>query len=494
MGVLRSVWSVVALLSLCLLGPERAEANWLTSLTKGAGRTASHLHPNLGAIERATVHLSTLPKTSGGGASLAAHATPEGHWQFANREGQLFTAGSPDEMRRVTAALLPDGVPDGKLSLYLSEESVFANREALAQLPAGAELHLVSAKGAFPLERQAGGALSVRLKPNVRIGLQDPRGFDDAIAFLTKPLNKSNIRTLAIEPGGAKSLSSAPKLNAASKTPLVDAIDPEHVARGFSSIRGQTALIVGRIEGETIVFQPAAGGEVSRRLDELVQGAHDFDVNLIVLHADTPRQPGGQNWLWQRVEIGGWSDAISKSTFADFIDAFAARRGPMQISASADGPGRVQFTALADADGGTVASVKDTLTDLVASVTAEVATKAISVHARDQARDAELDGRIIPGIPTYVQIPYFISIFAGLIAWSMTRSLWRRMWPPAPRGEDGFALYMAKTIPNFLVYLLMFLPIVGLPAFVVSSALSAWETITAPFRWLARKLRRRVEV
>lgn len=487
----RSVSRILAALSLALALAAPAQANWLTALTKGTGKTAGHLHPNLGALERAAGHLSDQPH--GGKGALAAHATPEGHWQFANKEGQLFTAGTADEMGRVAAALVPEGAGNGKLSLYLSEDSVFANRHALDALPKDAELFVVSEKGAFPLLR-SGGALSAQIKPNIKIGLTGKPAFDDAVNFLTKPLNKSNIRTLAIEPGGAKTLSSAPKLDPVAKTPLVDAIDPDAIARGFSAIRGQTVLAVGRVEGGKIVFQPSKGGEIARNLEELLTAARDNDVNLVLLQAASPRQPGGRNWLWQKIEIGGFSDAISKVTFADFIDAFAAKRGPMQIAAAGDGAGRVRLSVVQEGTGA-VQSVQQTLGDLVADVTGEIATKAMDVHARDESRDKELDGRLIPGIPTYIQIPYFITVFCGLLAWGVSRAWWARLWAPRVREEgEGHLMHWLKGLPNFLVYLLAFLPVAGPFAFLWHAAVQTWASVTAPFRWVAKLFRRKVEV
>jgi hypothetical protein len=113
--------------------PQRAQANWLTHIAREAGeaggKAASHAHPNLGPIGKALSHLESLSGAPKG--ALAAHATPEGHWQFVNREGQTFTAGTPDEFKRILPTLAPEAGDGGKLSLYLSEDSVFSNRAHL---------------------------------------------------------------------------------------------------------------------------------------------------------------------------------------------------------------------------------------------------------------------------------------------------------------------------------------------------------------------------
>lgn len=472
-----------------------AGANWLTALTKGAGKGAHHGDTNfgLGPIGRAAAHVAGLPASTRG--ALAAHATPEGHWQFANREGQVFTAGTPGEMARVAVALLPESARESKLSLYLSEDSVFANSAALEALPGNALLHLVTGKGAVLLGRDDSGALIAKVKPNVSLALEARQPFDDAMAFLARPLNKSNIRTLAVEPDGATGLSSAPKFDHDSKQPLVDAVDPDSIARALSSLRGQTALLVGRIDGNSITFQPSSGPEISRTLAELRSAARDYDVNLVVLHADTPRQPGGRNWFWQRIEIGGFSKAVAKATFADFVDALAARSGAMHLTAASDGHGRVQFAAVAQARGGAVESVQSTLSDWTGYVTGEIATKAIHVYARDEERDRELDARLIPGVPAYIQIPYFAGIIAGLMVWAGTWPLWQRIWPLSTRRPDQrWIVHMLTNVPNFAAFLLVFLPIAGLPAFIASMIVGLWQVVMAPIRWVGRLFRRRVNV
>lgn len=490
---LKSAIAVLIAAALSVLPIGAAQANWLTSLTKGAGKAAHHADSQLGPVGRAAGHVAELPRGTPG--ALAAHATPEGHWQFVNREGQVFTAGTPDEMTRVVTALLPAGAGDGKLALYLSEDSVFANSAALDALPKTAAINLVTGKGAIELGRDASGALIAKVKPNVTLGLTERRSFDDAMAFLARPLNKSNIRTLAIEPGGAKYLPSTPKIDADSKLPLVDAINPDHAVRAFASMRGQTALVVGRIDGAKITFQPSSGTEITRNLDELVEAARANDVNLILLHADTPRQPGGRNWFWQTVEIGGFSNAVSKSTFADFLDVLGARTGAMHLTASADGPGRVQLSAVAEAGGGAVEAVQSTLGELVGHVTGEIASQAISVHARDEERDSELDARLVPGVPTYIQVPYLVGLFAGLLCWAASRPLWQRIWPSRIRGAgEGVIVHALKRLPNEAAFFLVFLPIAGMPLFIFSMLYGLWEAILAPFRWVRKLLRRRVQV
>ena len=496
--------SRLAVLGLILLGlvtalgsAGAARANWLTALTKGvtkAGKEATHLHPHLGDLGKAAGHLPHMPPGTRA-VALAAHATPEGHWKFANREGTVFTAGTPDEMQRLLPSLAPDAAGEGKLALYLTEDSAFANRAALDKLPAGAELHLSTAEGAFALTRAADGALSLKLKPNVTIALGERAMFEEALAFLSRPLNTSNIRTLSIEPGETKALSSAPRLDSETKVPLIDKVAPERLAGSLRALRGQTALLVGRIENGKIAFKPSRGGEVASDLDELLAAAREADVNLVLLNTTTPLQPGGRNWLWQPIEVGGLDEAMSKATFGDVLDALSARRAPMTVSAASDGAGRIHLKAQAGEAGGAVAAAPSKFAELNGHGTGEEISNALDIHARDQSSQLERDARIVPGIPTYIQMPYLVSVIGGLLGWPVSRTWWSRIWPPRSRAQgENWIGHRLKGLPNFLVYLLVFLPIAGLPAFIWHALVHLWTVISAPFRWLGGVLRRRVEV
>ena len=61
-------------------------------------------------------HVKALPDQPSG-IALAAQATQEGHWRFVNKAGETFTAGTPEELKRVAAVLLPEAKADAKSTL-----------------------------------------------------------------------------------------------------------------------------------------------------------------------------------------------------------------------------------------------------------------------------------------------------------------------------------------------------------------------------------------
>lgn len=458
---------------------------------KAASHGASHLNlSHLGAVGKAAAHLKSLGVARRG--ALAAHATPEGHWQFVNREGQVYTAGTADEMGRVMATLAPDA-GHSKMTLYVSEDSVFQNRSALSQLPADAELHVVTDSGAFAIARAADdAALRVSLRPHLTMTLGDRALFDEAVYYLKRPLNRANVRTVAFEDGGKKYMPSAAQVDPESRLPLADVIDPEHVAGAFASVRGQTVIVTGSVQNGKLVITPTKGAQVTRDIDELAAAARANDVNLIVLDTDATRQPGSLNWLWQRVEVGGLADASKAATHGDFLDALGARRGGFALTAVDDGVSRVHFTVRPQDSAGLAEEASSYIGDAVRHVGGEIVTKAAEIYVRDESTEKELDARIVPGIPSDIQFAYLVSLVAGIFAWSTVRDWWHRLWPA--RGIDASAGWLTRSlvrVPRALIYLLGFLPAVGLPALFVQTVLQFWLTVTAPFRWIYRKFLRR---
>lgn len=478
-----------AAMLLAVAAPPRANANWLTKIAREAGEAGTKVGKlGLGAVDNAASHIKTLPHVEKG-AALAAHATPEGHWQFVNRSGEVYTAGTPAEMGRFVSTLAPELAKsgEGRLALYLSEDTVFAQRALLKDLPKDAELHLVFGKDAFPLLRRGDDKLFAEIKPNVIAELSDHKLFAEAAFQLARPLNKANIRVLSLEPGGPERISSAPRIDPATKSADIDRIDPAKLANGLTSIRGQTAVVSGRIDGTYLHFNPSSGGEQTIALKELASAAEAADVNLVILQSNAPRQPGGRNWLWQRVEVAGLDDALKRATFADFLDALGANLGELSVTASPQGAGRIVLRATPTGSSATPVSttIGNWLSEITSNITGQVVTSAVEVYANDKDRQSELDLRLIPFLPSHVQVFYIMGLVFAVLGLGVTRDWWARIWPPEQRADYGNAIgYYAAKIVRLLAFLLVFMPFVGVPAFVVSIALQAWWYLTAPIRFV----------
>ena len=447
-----------------------------------------------GAIDSAAAHVKALPARADGGAPLAAQATQEGHWRFVNKAGETFTAGTPEELKRVATVLLPEAKADAKLALYLTEDTVFQFRGALKDLPKGTELFVVAGSESYRVLRRGEGSaerLFAEVRPRLVVELAERKSFEEAVWQLARPLNKANVRVLALEPGGPPRLASAPRLDPATKRAMVDAIDPASLPAALGSVRGQTVLVTGRVDGRLLYVQPATGPERSILMPDLFKAAEEADVNLVVLRAaSTPRQPGGRNWLWQKVEVKGLEQAMQHARFADFLNALGGANSRLLVSATASGRRTtLEIKSAAELSGGPMQSpVGDLFSGIASDITGRVVTMGLHASMRSAERQVELDQRIIPGIPADFQIGYFVLVVLGLLGVPVSRAWWRRLWPPEAATEyAGRTGYLAARIVRGSVFLLLFLPLTAPMTAPLNIGRQLWEAVTAParlWRWL----------
>lgn len=493
--------AVLAVMSALVAAPEIAHANWLTRIGKEAGEAGSKVgKTGLSGLDTGVAVIKALPETSDA-VRLAAKATPEGHWTFANRDGATFTAADADEMGRVVKALAPDAADTGKaerLALYLDPDSVFKHHDGIKDLPQGARLHVTVGRTAYRLVPSTASAtgFAARMRANLDVAMSKPRLFEEAIWQLSRRLNKADIRVVALDVNGADTLRFAPQVVKGQDIAKVDRIKPDRLADALSEVRGQTVLLKGRIAGDAFVVTPTGGQERRLSLSELTQAAGDHDVNLVFLQSSAGRQPGGRNWLWQTVEVEGLKTAVKRATYADFLNALAEGRGPFLVRASEQGRGRVMVEAKPEASSGesfgeVVGEFGEWLGQVSSEVTGNVVSEAVTASLNSKERQQELDWRIVPGVPSVFQFIYLGSVVLGVLAWSTARQWWRYVWKRETLADypDRRGYYAARGV-KFLAFLLVFLPIVALPALMVQTAVNIWWWVMAPVRmvqWLFGK-------
>ena len=494
-GVFRK-WLValVACAAVVTIAAQPTQAHWLTKIFKEAGElgqdaagTAARF--GSGKLDDVASLAKVLPKPHVGKHAFAVHATPEGHWKFVSHDGQAFTAATPDEMARAVKVLAPEADSGATISLYLTEESVFSRAEHIGDLPKGAKLNMLAGRKSYPLEVRAGAGgssqLFARVRSNVLLNVTNRADFAEAVWQLDRAMSKADVRVLSLKADGPVSLSSTPKRAKGSDVPLADVIDPAKLSEAMSSIRGQTALLTGRIEGDLVHVLPTNGPAQTLSLSDIRKAATAADVNLVVLHSAKPLQPGAQNWLWQTVKVGGLETALKKTTFGDFVDALAGSRGELvvRVQKGAQG-GRVRLEALPDAKGfDVVDSVGNWVGDTVSEVAGHVVTEGVSAFANSKDRQKELDDRFVPGIPSDYQFYVIGAVVMGLIGFPVAMAWWRRIWPEEDRGEYRSTFgYVAARVVRWLVFLLLFLPIVGPFAMLGHFALKLWDIVLFPWR------------
>jgi len=459
------------------------EAGWFAKVmgaVEETGTGAAKL--GSGALEHAALYVRSLPAKPGS-AVLAAEATQEGHWRFVNRAGETLTAGTPQELARAATILLPEAKAAVRLSLYVTEDTVFERRAALKDLPQGAELFVVACDESYLIQGAAGGMFA-EIRPGLIVELRERSVFEETVWQLTRAL-EANVRVLALEPGGPPRLPSTPRIDLSTRRAMVDVIDPASLPAALGAVRGQTVLVAGRVDGRLLYVQPASGAERSILLPDLFKAAEEADVNLMVVRtASTPRQPGGRNWLWQKVEVKGLEQAMQHPRLADFLNALVAPKGPMTVSATPSGRRTaIEIKPAGEFAGSLPAPVGGLFSGLVSDVTGRLIATGLTARVRSAERQQELDQRLIPGIPSDFQVGYLLLSLLGLLGVPISRAWWRRLWPPEAASQyAGRTGYWAACAVRGGAFLLLFLPLTALGAAPLNLWRQGWEAVTAPAR------------
>ena len=232
-----SVWHLLAchlLLVAALIEPSpgrSAEASWFGKVMGAAEQAAPRASGRLGAgaLESAALHLRTLPTKADGSVALAAQATQEGHWRFVNKAGETFTAGTPEELKRAPRCCCPRPRPtpnSRSTSPRILSSSTAPRSRTCRKAPSFTSSLATRAIACCRRGEGAAERLFAEVRPGLVVEIADRKAFEEAVWQLARPLNKANVRVLALEPGGPPRLASTPRIDPATKRAMVDTIDP----------------------------------------------------------------------------------------------------------------------------------------------------------------------------------------------------------------------------------------------------------------------------
>jgi hypothetical protein len=387
---------------------------------------------------------------------LAAQGTPEGHWRFVNQSGEMFTVGTPDEMKRVVTVLYPETKPGARLALYMTEDTVLGQGVRFRALPPGAERYLVVGGTSYRLSPTRGEPLYAQVRPTVGVEVLGNPLLKEALGRLDRPLAQAGVRVLTLEPGGPKTLPTAPPADAGTAAQSAR-LDPVGLADALAGLSGQTLVVCARGEGDLIYVRPAAGPERSLAVGELMAAANKADVALIVLQFASPLEPACPDGGRPAAEL----------TLADILDAaIEPRQAPVAVALA----GRLKA--------------------LDATVVGDLATGAEPIRLGD-ARQRRRGRDLIADIP----FPATPAIYVGLLllGWLGTpvaTKVWGAVWRVGDRSEypSGGAGYWAARTVSFLVFALVFQPLTAVVTAPVNLVPQIWRAVRGPVRALMRVL------
>lgn len=486
----------MAMVAGLLIANVPASANWFTKAFDHGGDASRRLSQSVDGFSHdlgdALARVKALPHRPDVHA-LAAEAGQEGHWRFVNAKGETYTAANADEMADMRASLLPG--TSGELALYLTPETVTTRRAFLRDLPPEASLFVATRSGAYRLVREGSGETEIllaQIKPNLRVRIDSKDLFSETLFQLNQPLKPARLRILALEAGSADGLPVVPRFDPETRMALVDRLDPARLASSLEHVQGQTVVLTGRIENDALLFIDANGGDGSLPLENVRTAARDADVNLVIVKSETRGQPGGKNWLWQTATIPGLDAALKQPTFGDFLAKLAPDAEPLPIFARRDGLDRIVLEALPPSNSTQLPdSFIGWMGTLAGDAMGHIAMAGFVADVRDERRQTELDRRLVPGISSSIQIGYLLLLVSGLFGLGTGWSWWTGIWPTEERAEYGSSIgYALARLVRGLAFVLVFLPLVGLPLFLRYIGLQLWALLTAPLR-LIRWLRER---
>ena len=495
---------LITVIVACSLGVADAEANWLTSLgeiaaTTGevAGKSGRLVEDLSVGLEGATQIIGRLPVEMQKGA-IAAEALDGGAWRLRNAAGETITATSAEGVRGALSGVAGDST---SVTFYVGEETAFGAREPLSALPADIKLQLAIENASYPLLRQGAGVgarLFAELNGGVLLALKDRGLFGEALWQLQRPLGKSGIRVLALDSAGPKMLSAIGK-RGPEGLPLAEPLDPAAFAAVLPSIRGQTIIVTGKVDGAALRFSSNSGVTSSVPVADLMAAAEQSDVNFLLLDSGALRQPGGTTWLWQERGIAHLDIAMAKATLGDFIAALSRGQERLIVDADWGVSGHFRLSvkpATADAPAASGALPPKSFGESTVAFAVELAAK-IAEHVTPQAttvslnsRDTQwdLDNRLFPGIPAGLQIVVAGSWVLGLIACYETRRWWAFLQRRLAGMTPPFS--WPGRIGSEVLCWLLFAPLIGWLTFDVMVVKILWEQVMGMVRLLLWPFRR----
>ncbi len=498
-------WGVthaLALGALLSLDAPPAHANWLSELAELATKTGSKAGTaaKAGALEGLASGLTRLPADLKK-VALAAEALPDGAWRFVNASGEVITATEAKDIGRVMAVLLPDLARDASLrpNLLIGADTLFEQRGGLALLPDTVTLRLVDGNNAFPIIRQGQGdalKLYAELRPELVLEATERLTFEDAVWRLARPLRPHSIRVLSLDGGATGRLPIARPLAGAGTAPRPELVAAFDLNTGLANLRGQTVILSGQIEGPMLRFADASGVEQSVPLNSVFAAAEGNGIDLILLGANSARQPGTRNWLMRETAVADLEAALAGKTLGDLHAALGRGQGRLNVTAV---PGRGGYTRLSTRPAeselpppsgvfeapGVGGHVLVATLRLLSGPLGDVQAQSIETSAPSREQQSEQDSRLVWFIPSVVQNLYLGGAIAGLLAWPMVarwfNGLWVRTMPA------GVARSWAGWLAMRIVHVFVAVPVLGIPALLMTAGMLQNRFSSLLWPWRARQ-------
>lgn len=282
-------------------------------------------------------------------------------------------------------------------------------------------------------------------------------------------------------------------LNGHSRESVGLAVLPE----AFSKLKRETIVLVAQTEKGLIRAIEDTGQSAELRISELTKAAEQYDINLIFIDsADTQRS---------LEEISGKlpaSDSADPNSTINFYNQLIdPNQGTLNLSIHASGRSQSlvhstykSTTAPSPKQSDHSADIHQLQQEEALKFTTGLTIRGITYYHPDEARSEELENRIIPGIPSFVQYYAILSFILGCIALTTSWRFWNAIWKPArPVSISGWLLYALIWPLHKAAFLVLYLPFAGSFSFTWVTVSTLWAVfyvlVISPVLWVRLRYR-----
>lgn len=316
----------------------------------------------------------------------------------------------------------------------------------------------------------------------VQMSVTDTSQLKNALWYLERPLISSQPNVLQL----AKS-SDTPLAEKAYGKPGTRDVGLNQLVDALDDMKRETVVLSASLRDGVIVHK----GE-SLQIHELLVKAEKNDINLVLLDSAEPTKSTKalMKRLNEREPDVGW-------TTAQFFNQFSDPKGSaldLSVHASGNSQSLVQWqskTVKTETPKSPEGSLAE---DLTAHLISHAVVRTIQIHHPDEERSSELDARIIPWLPSWLQMYMLVSGFLGILALATTWRTWQRLWTiRKPQKAMGWLLIIVTWPLHKLLFLLLFLPFAGFFCFWYVVLTVLWRVVdflvVRPISWMLLKAR-----
>jgi hypothetical protein len=412
-----------------------AEASLISDLAK------------LGKLGKADTELPlkqrVLPESYAGYEAVRLVPAVDGSWSVRLADGRKLALDALVKLRE----------KDKKLFLLVIDAMNLPDElSAFDNIPSALPVLVASKNQLFELHRDKQYFLVFK---QVQLPITSVRNLHQALWHFQRSVTFGRIHLLHLDNDPDKAM---PHVNLAASYEF-NSVGSQALKTSLGPFRFQTLVLSGPISDGQLLA--TINRQSSIVIDRLQQMAQDEDVNLIILESRYPAS------LLKDLSSGLHSEQIVADNTGEFLNRFIAEdQSPATLKLHDSGQ-----QTLIHYQAGIEPKLDDivllTNKDILINLPLHLAISSIKIYRPDQLRSEELDVRIIKAVPSWIQVYVIFSTVLGLLAWSISRKLWNKVWLLKRRKTYGSSLaFLTRWWLHSVLFLLLFLPLLGWLCFV----------------------------